>query len=325
MTKFMTRTVSATMATLALASCQAHVTPREQVQELAADKDWPSLAADVRLGEVSAVDVDPDGNIWLLHRPGRPWQEPFPRTTIPYPTVLKLAPDGTMLARWGAGKFIMPHGLSIDSAGKIWITDVAREQIFRFSPDGRQELVLGEKGITRQDANHFGRPADIAFLGDHVLVADGYVNTRVAEFDQHGQFVRDWGSFKIAHAIAVDETRIYVADRENARIQIFDHAGKLVENRRSPNGNHSYGLKTLGQGRLLAVEGRDGADRSGAILRIYGPDGNVEASFDVGLAGDGNSLGHDVAVGRDGYVFVADVPGHRLARVRLPEAMRYRD
>ena len=303
---------------LALAACEAALPPPEDVPRLAVDTGWPTIPAGAKFGEVSAVDIDAQGNVWVLHRAGRKWAEPFPVEPIAEPTVFKFAPDGTLLAQWGAGVFVMPHGISIDPEGKVWITDVAHEQVFRFSPEGQLELTLGEKGVTAQDAGHFGRPADVTFLPGRVLIADGYVNTRVAEFSSDGRFIRDWGDFRIAHAIAVDERRIYVADRENARIQAYDHAGKAVATWASPAGNHTYGLKPLGGGRLLAVEGRDGADRKGAVLRVYAADGATEASYDIGLPGKDASLGHDLALGPDGRVYVTDVAGGRVVRVTLP-------
>jgi DNA-binding beta-propeller fold protein YncE len=306
------------LAVLALAACTA-APVRKEVPQLAVDAGWPPIPVGAKFGEVSAVDLDADGNVWVLHRAGRVWEEPFPKEPIAEPTVFKFAPDGTLLAQWGAGLFIMPHGLSIDAAGKVWITDVGHEQVFRFSPDGTQELVIGEQGVSAQNATHFGRPADVAFLGERVLVADGYVNTRVAEFTPQGKFLRDWGTFDVAHAVAVDETHIYVADRENARIQIFDHAGKLAESRVSPAGNHTYSLKPLGGGRLLAVEGRDGADRKGAVIRLYGADGSTEASYNIGLPGKDASLGHDLAIGPDGHIYAADVAGGRVVRFSLPD------
>ncbi|MEQ5786930.1 6-bladed beta-propeller [Erythrobacter sp. NFXS35] len=308
--------------TLLASTACSEAAPREDVPTLAVDTGWPAIPADAPFGNVSAVDLDANGNIYVLHRAGRVWEEPFPTAPIAEPTVFKFAPDGTLLAQWGAGQFIMPHGLSIDPDGKVWITDVAHEQVFRFSADGRQELAIGTRGLTAQDASHFGRPADVAFLGagtdGRVLVADGYVNTRVAEFDRDGGFIRDWGDFAIAHAVAVDDARIYVADRENARIQIHDHSGTLIESRVSPAGNHTYAMKPLGDGRLLALEGRDGADRNGAILRIYAADGAIERAFDIGLPGDGASLGHDLAIGPDGHIYVADVPAGRVVRFQIP-------
>lgn len=307
-------------AALGLVACDdlAPLPPREAVPKLAVDTGWPTIPAGAKFGEVSAVDVDAEGNVWVLHRAGRVWEEPFPKDPIPENTVFKFSPDGKLIAQWGANTFIMPHGLSIDPDGKVWITDVALEQVIQFSPDGRKELVLGEKGVTRQDPGHFGRPADVAFLGDRVLIADGYVNTRIAEFSAGGTFVKDWGDFKVAHAVAVDDQRIYLADRENARIMVYDHDGKLVETRVSPGGDHTYGLKPLGGGRLLAVEGRDGADRKGAIVRVYAADGKIEASYDIGLPGDDASLGHDLAIGPDGHIYVTDVPGGRVVRFSLP-------
>ncbi len=310
------------LGVMALAACDAALPPRDDVPQLAVDAGWPTIPAAATFGEVSAVDVDAPGNIWVLHRAGRVWEEPLPTKPIAEPTVFKFAPDGTLLAQWGAGQFIMPHGLSIDPEGKVWITDVALEQVLRFSPDGALELTLGTRGVSKQDAAHFGRPADVAFLGAgsgrRVLIADGYVNTRIAEFSPDGTFIRDWGEFDVAHAVAVDDARIYVADRENARIQIFDHAGNLTESRVSPAGNHTYSLKPLGGGRLLAVEGRDGADRTGAILRIYADEGRIEASYDIGLPGDDASLGHDLALGADGHAYVTDVAGGRVVRLRVP-------
>jgi sugar lactone lactonase YvrE len=305
-------------ALFALAGCDDEP-PREVVPVLEVDPAWPTIPAGAKFGEVSAVDVDAEGNVWVLHRAGRVWEEPFPKEPIAEPTVFKFAPDGTLLAQWGAGLFVMPHGISIDADGKVWITDVAHEQVLRFAQDGKLELTLGTRGVTAQDAGHFGRPADVAFLPGRVLVADGYVNTRVAEFAPDGTFLRDWGEFNVAHAVAVDDRRIYVADRENARIMVYDHAGKLVEERTSPAGNHTYSLKPLPGGRLLAVEGRDGADRKLAVIRLYAADGRVESSYDISLPGKDASLGHDLAIGPDGHVYVADVPGGRVVRFRLPD------
>ncbi|UOR14455.1 peptidyl-alpha-hydroxyglycine alpha-amidating lyase family protein [Qipengyuania aquimaris] len=300
---------------LALTACGAP--EREEVPRAVTDESWPTIPEGAVFGQVSAVEVDSHGHVFVLHRAGREWEEPFPAEPIAEPTVFMFSPGGALLAQWGAGAFVMPHGLSIDEGDNVWITDVAHEQVFAFSHDGEEQMVLGERGVSAQDDAHFGRPADVAILGNRVLVADGYVNTRVAEFDRSGAFLREWGEFSTAHGIALDEERVYVADRENARIQVFSHEGELLETRVSRDGNHTYGLASLGGGWLAAVEGRDGADRTGAIVRVYRPDGTLDRSFDVGLEGEGASLGHDIAIGRDGYAYVTDVYGNRVVRFSL--------
>ena len=311
---------AAAIAFLLAIGCDYSAPAREEVPRGMVDQNWPSIPADAVFGQVSAVEVDSHGHVFVLHRAGREWEEPFTTEPIAQPTVFMFDQAGELLAKWGAGTFVMPHGLSVDADDAIWITDVAREQVFRFSHDGEQELVIGERGVTAQDDRHFGRPADVAFLGDRVLVADGYVNTRVAEFGSKGAFQRDWGAFAVAHGIAVDQERIYVADRENARIQVFSHDGELLETRKSAAGNHTYGLAAMGDGWLAAVEGRDGADRTGAIVRVYRPDGSIERSVDIGLEGENASLGHDIAMGPDDMAYVTDVYGNRVVRFKLPRA-----
>lgn len=308
------------VASLFLAACSEaapEMPPREEVPKATIDQAWPTIPADAVFGQVSAVEVDRHGHIFVLHRAGREWEEPFPANPIAEPTVFMFDAEGEQLARWGADTFIMPHGISVDAQDRIWITDVGREQVFRFSHDGSEELVLGERGVTAQDETHFGRPADVAFIGDRMLVADGYVNTRVAEFDQDGQFLKEWGEFAIAHGITVDDERIYVADRENARIAVYSLSAKHLADWSSQSGNHTYGLAAMGGGRVLAVEARDGVDRTGAILRIYRADGSIERSMDIGLPSENASLGHDVAVGPDGYAYVTDVYGGRVIRLEL--------
>ena len=309
------RTVAPGLVVALLAACGSPAT--EDVPRAAIDVSWPSIPDDTVFGQVSAVEADSHGHIFVLHRAGREWEEPFPDEPIAEPTVFMFSPSGVLLGKWGAGEFVMPHGLSVDAGDNVWITDVAREQVIQFDHEGNQRMVLGERGVSGQDDSHFGRPADIAFIGNRVLVADGYANTRVAEFDRSGAYLGEFGNFRLAHGIAVDEDRIYVADRENARIQVFDHAGKLLDSRDTPTGGRPYGVATLGGGWLVTVEGRDRADNYGAIVRVYTPGGQLERSLDVALDGRNASLGHDIAIGRDGMAYVTDVRGDRVVRFEL--------
>ena len=110
-------------ALLSLAACDAPLPPREDVPKLAVDTGWPTIPAGAKFGEVSAVDVDAEGNVWVLHRAGRKWEEPFPTEPIPEPTVFKFSPEGKLLAQWGAGLFgieTVVQGTEILSTGNKW-------------------------------------------------------------------------------------------------------------------------------------------------------------------------------------------------------------
>ena len=120
--------------------------------------------------------------------------------------------------------FVMPHGLTVDQDDNVWLTDVGLHQVFKFSPDGRLLLKLGEAGTPGADASHFNRPTDVAVLKDgSFVVSDGYKNTRVAKFlTRFGRFGNYDGQFRIAHDIAVGaDGAVYVVDALGQRIQKF--------------------------------------------------------------------------------------------------------
>ncbi|GMM92895.1 peptidyl-alpha-hydroxyglycine alpha-amidating lyase family protein [Qipengyuania sp. MTN3-11] len=311
---------------IALASCADRAPAPEEAPRANIVADWPTVPEDAAFGAPSGVAVDGEGRIFVLHRAGREWGEVLPSAddVIEEPTVFVFARNGRLLDEWGAGQFVMPHGISIDAENRVWITDVVREQVFRFSPGGTLELVLGERGVSGSDAMHFGKPSDIAFDGDRVLISDGYDNARIAVFDRRGDFIEEYGSagngpgeFDLPHAVAVDEDFIYVADRENARVQVLDKdTGAFVGTRGQKATGHPYGLAAMGGGWLAVVEGRDRADRSGAILRIYDPEGGLYRAYDAGLPGNG-SLGHDLALGTGGALYMTDVYGDRVIRIDI--------
>jgi len=152
-----------------------------------------------------------------------------------------------------------PHTITIspyDPERAVWVVDDLKEQIFKFSNDGRKLLMIlgdGGNGVGKEgdpnslgvegtDPLHFGRPTNVAFLPDGTFyVTDGYVNTRVMKFDKNGKFILEWGGGRkpgkgpgefsqLVHSIAIgDNKRVYVADRANARVQVFDLDGKFIE------------------------------------------------------------------------------------------------
>jgi len=153
--------------------------------------------------------------------------------------------NGNVIEEWKQWEhlFKMPHEVQIspyDPDRSVWVVDRDNSQIFKFSNDGKKLLLtLGEKGVMQEDDTHFGRPANISFAPDgSFYVADGYANTRIIKFDKNGKRLLTWGTkgpghgqFQVqVHDVAVDrEGRVYVADRGNKRIQIFDPNGKYLD------------------------------------------------------------------------------------------------
>jgi peptidylamidoglycolate lyase len=288
---------------------------------------WPQLPEGLILGAVAGVGVDSKGVVWVFQRGGRQWTEPMPTEPINAPTVIAFDGDtGRVLSSWGDRRFIMPHGLSVDAQDNIWLTDVGLHQVFKFSPKGELLLTVGERGVSGSDAKHFNRPTDVAVLPDgSFYVSDGYLNTRVAKFSADGRFLFAWGApgkepgqFDAPHALAVDEDgKVYVADRENDRIQVFDASGRFVRQWSSTAQGRPYAL-TLLPGNLVAVvdggeQPQKGPDRSGvAIVRR---DGSLVERFSRFGNYDGQlQQGHDIASNNQGDLYVADIGGERVQK-----------
>jgi DNA-binding beta-propeller fold protein YncE len=132
----------------------------------------------------------------------------------------------------------------------VWLTDVGRHQVFKFSHDGQLLLTVGERRLPGWDATHFNEPTGVAVAADgSFFVSDGYQNARVAHFAPDGKFLKEGGAkgtapgqFQIPHGVALDDRgRVYVADRQNSRLQTFATAGTFVR--------EWWGAATLGRRR----------------------------------------------------------------------------
>ena len=288
---------------------------------------WPTLPTGEILGQATGVGVDSHGNVLVFHRAERLWVEPFPEEPISTSTVWVF--DGTtgqFLRSWGEGLFVMPHGLTVDADDNIWLTDVGLHQVFKFSPDGRLLLTLGEARTPGADAGHFNLPTDVAVLEDgSVLVSDGYQNTRVAKFTADGTFLLSWGTpgagpgqFDLPHGIDVDPAgHVLVADRSNSRVQVFDANGLFLAEWHGPEIGRPYAVAADGDGNIYVADGGDQPatppDRAG--VAVLDPDGKVLTRFGSFGNYDGQfRLAHDIAVGRDGAVYVVDVRGQRVQK-----------
>ena len=231
-------------------------------------KDWPTLPATMNgghWGEVSRVQLDAAGNVWVFHRCFA--SEP-PGSAVclgaykDFPPLLKFDPSGKLLASLGAGLFVYPHGFTIDGDGYLWTTDVndkaavlglpARnaegvimgQDVLKLDPtNGKVLMTLGMEGVTGNGSNTFDMPPGVAVAANgNVFVTDGHRRNelktgRVVEFDRTGTFIRTWGrlgsepgNFNDPHDIAIggSESHVYVADRQNKRVQVFDQDGQFL-------------------------------------------------------------------------------------------------
>lgn len=204
--------------------------------------------------------------------------------------------DGHVLRSWGKGMYTMPHAIRIDGEGNIWTTDAATSRVYKFTPEGRKlmEIAVGGRPSLCMDqqivpeserstaANNFCGTTDVAFAPNgHVFIADGYANDRILEYAADGKKLNEWGSagtgpgqFRLPHSIEIDnEGVIYVADRENGRIQRFDlsghylgewpNMGRIFSLKVGPNGviwlaTQPLELPNLSPGWLLKLDRRTG-------------------------------------------------------------------
>jgi DNA-binding beta-propeller fold protein YncE len=214
-----------------------------------------------RWGSTSGVGVDRDGkSLWVAERCGA-------NTCLDskLDPILKFDANGTLVKSFGSGTMVFPHGLTVDRDGNIWVTDgqdnrprrargappdsplppapatIIGHQVFKYSPDGKLLMTLGKQGGGR-DAEYFYQPNAVAIAtnGD-IFVSEGHADAadapaRVLKFDKSGKFIKSWGKrgngpgeFIQPHALAFDSKgRLFVGDRSNNRIQIFDQDGNYL-------------------------------------------------------------------------------------------------
>ncbi len=213
--------------------------------------DWAKLPGGRQMGAVGKVTIDPDGeHLWAVIRcdaagPGRFGNECVDSDLDP---VLKFDVDGNVVESFGGGMFIWPHGIDIDPDGNVWVTDAVSSanipdgdhrghQVIKFSPQGDVLLTLGTPGVAGSGPYAFNSPSDVVVADNGTtFIADGHNNNgnnRVVTYASDGQFIMTWGQtgygpgeFRALHAIDMDSRgRIFVGDRSNNRIQIFDQEG----------------------------------------------------------------------------------------------------
>ncbi len=190
---------------------------------------------------MTAIEPAPDGTIYVVHRCFE--NSCAGRSEAP---ILKYDANGKLLATWGQGMFVFPHGATVDRDGNLWVTDARGEngkghQVFKFSPDGKVLMTLGKAGVSGSGPDLFDQPTDVLVApSGEIFVTDSHrngKNNRVVRFTKDGKFVKEWGKkgsgpgeISEPHTIAMDSRgRLFVGDRENNRIQIFDQDGSFLD------------------------------------------------------------------------------------------------
>ena len=232
-------------------------------------RSWGELPAGRKWGTSAGLDVDPkDGHIWAYERCAGALGGPGggPCETNDVDPVFKFERQtGKVLANFGKGIMVTPHGIHVDPQGNVWIADFAGNtagtkghQVHKFSPKGEKLMSLGIAGKPGNADGQFNQPNDVAaapdgsiFVSDghdaqgmntNVLIAEGLkrgATSRISKFTADGRFVKSWGTigvrhgeFRTPHALMFDaKGRLWVADRGNHRLEIFDQDGKYLESR----------------------------------------------------------------------------------------------
>jgi sugar lactone lactonase YvrE len=232
-------------------------------------RNWGELPAGRQWGTSAGLDVDPkDGNIWGYERcgAGTAGGGPVDCDNTPVDPVFKFDRNtGKVLANFGKGVMVTPHGIHVDKDGNVWIADFAANkdgtkghQVHKFSPKGEKLLSLGVAGKAGSADGQFNQPNDIVVGPDgSIYVSDGHdaqgmttnqaiadglkrgATSRISKFSKDGKFIKSWGTigvkhgeFRTPHALMFDaKGRLWVADSGNHRLEIFDQEGKYLESR----------------------------------------------------------------------------------------------
>lgn len=296
-------------------------------------KNWGPLPDNRVWGSTAGVDIGPDGHVWAYDRCG----VNTCLTSTANPIFKFDRQSGKVLASFGGGLIVFPHGIHVDRQGNVWVTDgqankegTKGHQVIKFSPTGQVLMRLGKAGVGGNGKDTFNEPNDvITNANGDIFVADGHsgqtepmpagVNARIVKFTKDGTYVKEWGSlgtapgqFRTPHALAMDSKgRLFVADRGNHRIQIFDQEGKLLDTWRQFS--RVSGLFIDRNDTIYAIDSESNVTRHPnwkTGIRI----GNVKEDKVLAFvpphptANPEGAAGEGIAVDPDGNVYAAEGP-----------------
>jgi sugar lactone lactonase YvrE len=211
--------------------------------------NYPNLPAGMNLGEVPGVAVNSRGHVFVFTRSNSATGPAFGAAAA---QLFEFDPNGNYVREIGKGLYAWSeaHSVRVDRDDNIWAIDKGSNMVIKFNPEGRVVWVFGRRQEAADGAGPLGhpnpplppvdglfrQPTDVAWDSQgNIYITDGYVNSRVAKFNKDGDWVKSWGSkgagpgqFNLPHSIAIDlQDNIYVGDRSNRRIQVFDTEGEF--------------------------------------------------------------------------------------------------
>jgi DNA-binding beta-propeller fold protein YncE len=283
--------------------------------------NWLQLPPAWNFRETPGIAVDAQQHVYVIHRGDH--------------SIMEFDASGKFVRAFGDGLFDRAHSVRFDPEGNLWAVDDGSHVVMKMDREGHVRMVLGRyrkpgdavtpahpgpRGIRDPDILLFNRPTDVAFApnGD-VYVSDGYGNSRVVKFSKTGRFLKTWGSkgtgkgqFDTPHSVAVDrQGRVYVADRENYRIQIFNSEGEFLQE--WTHIGAPWGLYLTPDQTLYMADGYNNRllklNLEGKILGTFGGPGKLPGEF---------SYVHNVSVGSDGTIYTAEILNWRPQKF-LPE------
>ncbi len=291
---------------------------------------WAQLPPGWSFGEVVGVATDSRDRVFVYSRSEHP--------------LTVFGRDGKFLTSWGEGQMVRPHGIHIGPDDAVYVTDDRDHSIRKFTSDGKLLLTLGTRGVAsdtgcegsdyrtiKRGAGPFNQPTNLALAPDGTMfTTDGYGNARVHKFSPEGRLLLSWGEpgdgpgqFHLPHGIAVDrDSRVYVADRENSRVQIFDGNGKFLTEWRAVARPTEVFIDKQADGKDLVFISEIGfrcglfpgmsapANAAGSSVSIWTRDGELLCRWGGGpdpcATGDFFAA-HDIWVDSRGDIYVSEV------------------